>query len=333
MNQPAAKLSGITFTLGVAAALLFVHGTAHAQNTADYPGKAISIIAGYPPGTATDIVARLICERLAVRLGKPCVIDNKPGQSGGIGAAIAAQAAPDGHTLLVSGTATLAINPSLYPKLAYDARRDFAPVGPATWLPYALVVNPRTGINSVQELIARAHANPGKLSYASIGNGSTSHLLMSMLLQQTGMNIVHIPYKGSAQSQTDLIAGQVDLTFDTLLTVTPHVKSGRLKALATSGKARSPFAPEIPTLQEQGVAGYDAGAWLGLFAPAATPRPIVERLNRELNLILAEPDTRKRLFDQGSEPLSSSADEFTAFIASEYTRWGQRVRDSGAKIE
>jgi tripartite-type tricarboxylate transporter receptor subunit TctC len=332
------KLSAIAFSpfarlLGVVAALLLVPGAVQAQGAADYPTKSISIIAGYPPGTATDIVARIICERLAVRLGKPCVIDNKPGQSGGIGAAIAAQAVPDGHTLLVSGTATLAINPSLYPKLAYDARRDFAAIGPATWLPYALVVNPRTGINSVQELIARARANPGKLSYASIGNGSTSHLLMSMLLQQTGMNIVHIPYKGSAQSQTDLIAGQVDLTFDTLLTVIPHVKSGRLKALATSGKARSPFAPEIPTLQEQGVAGYDAGAWLGLFAPAATPRPIIERLNRELNLILAEPDTRKRLFDQGSEPLSSSADEFTAFIATEYTRWGQRVRDSGAKIE
>ncbi len=332
------KLSTITFStstklLGVVAALMLVPGAVQAQGAADYPSKSISIIAGYPPGTATDIVARIVCERLAVRLGKPCVIDNKPGQSGGIGAAIAAQAAPDGHNLLVSGTATLAINPSLYPKLAYDARRDFAPIGPATWLPYALVVNPRTGINNVQELIARARANPGKLSYASIGNGSTSHLLMSMLLQQTGMNIVHIPYKGSAQSQTDLIAGQVDLTFDSLLTVMPHVKSGRLKALATSGKARSPFAPDVPTLQEQGVTAFDAGAWIGLFAPAATPRAIVERLNRELNLILAEPDTRKRLFDQGSEPLSSTAEEFTTFIASEYTRWGQRVRDSGAKIE
>ena len=342
MKQPIIKSSGLRQLPGVIAALvslaspvalLFGAAAAQAQSAADYPSKTISIVVGFPPGTATDTVARLLCERLTPRLGKPCVIDNKPGQGGSIGAAFAAQAAPDGHTLVLSATAPLAINPNLYAKLAYDPRKDFAPIGLVSWLPFVLVTNPRTGINNLQDMIARANANPDKLTYASIGNGSTSHLLMSMLLQQSGMKIVHVPYKGSAQSQTDLIAGQVDFTFDTMLTAMPHVRSGRLKALATSGKTRSPFAPEIPTVAEQGLASFDAGAWLGLLAPAGTPKAIVERLNRELNAALAEPETRKRLLDQGSEPMSSTPEEFTAHIASELTKWGQRVRDSGAKIE
>ena len=320
-------------TMTVALAVASLSGAARAQSAGDYPTKTISMVVGFPPGTATDTVARLLCERLAPRIGKPCVIDNKAGQGGSIGAAFAAVAAPDGHTLVLSATAPLAINPNLYARLAYDPRRDFAPIGLVSWLPFVLVTNPRTGFNSLQELIAHANAHPGRLSYASIGNGSTSHLLMSMLLQQTGARIVHIPYKGSAQSQTDLIAGQVDLTFDTMLTAMPHVRSGRLKALATSGIRRSPFAPEIPTVDEQGVAGFDAGAWLGLLAPAGTPKPIVDKLNRELNAILAEPETRKRLLDLGSEPMSGTPEEFAAHIVSEYVKWGQRVRESGAKIE
>ena len=333
MKQPIFTLSGLPQVLSVVAALLLVAGAAQAQSAADYPSKTISIVVGFPPGTATDTVARLLCERFITRLGKPCVVDNKAGQGGSIGAAFAAAAAPDGHTLVLSATAPLAINPNLYAKLAYDPRKDFAPVGLVSWLPFVLVTNPRTGINNLQEMIARANANPDKLTYASIGNGSTSHLLMSMLLQQSGMKIVHVPYKGSAQSQTDLIAGQVDFTFDTMLTAMPHVRSGRLKALATSGKTRSPFAPEIPTVAEQGLASFDAGAWLGLLAPAGTPKAIVDRLNKELNATLADPEIRKRLLDQGSEPMNSTPEEFTAHIASELTKWGQRVRDSGAKIE
>jgi len=306
---------------------------AQAQGVGDYPTKPVSVIVGFPPGTATDTIARVLCERLSTRLGKTFIVDNRAGQGGSMGAAAAANAAADGYTLVVSATAPLAINPNIYPKLTYDPRRDFAPIGLHSWLPYALVTNPRTGINSLQELIAYAKANPGKLTYASIGNGSTSHLLMTMLLQQTGVKIVHIPYKGSAQSQTDLIAGLVDMTFDTMVTVMPHVKSGRLRALATSGISRSQFAPEIPTVDEQGLPGFDAGAWLGLLAPAGTPKPIIDRLNKELNLILDEPDTRKRLLGLGSEPLKSTPEEFAAHIRSEYAKWGQRVRESGAKIE
>ena len=310
-----------------------VLGAAHAQSLGDYPTKPVSVIIGFPPGTATDTVTRVICERLTARLGKSFIVDNRPGQGGSMGAAAAANAAPDGYTLIVSATAPLAINPNLYAKLPYDPRRDFAPIGLLSWLPYVLVTNPRTGFNSLQEMLAYAKANPDKLTYASIGNGGTAHLLMSMLLQQTGTKIVHIPYKGSAQSQTDLIAGLVDLTFDTMVSAMPHVKSGRLKALATSGIARSQFAPEIPTVDEQGVPGFDAGAWLGLLAPAGTPKPIVDKLNKELNQILDEPETRKRLLGLGSELLKSTPEEFAAHIRSEYAKWGQRVRDSGAKID
>lgn len=304
-----------------------------AQTTADYPAKPVTMIVGFPPGTATDSVARILGERLGARLGKPFIVDNKPGQGGSIGAAAAAKAPPDGYTLLVSATAPLATNPHLYSKLPYDSSRDFAPIGLHSWLPYALVVNSNARITTFAELVERAKAEPGKLSYASIGNGTTSHLLMSMLMELTGTKMSHIPYKGSAQAQTDLIGGHVDMTFDTMVSVMPHVKAGTLKALAVSTLSRSKFAPEIPTLSELGVSGFDAGAWLGLLAPAGTPKLIVEKLNRELNAILDEPETQKRLLALGAEILKSTPDEFAAYIKSESEKWGNRVRQSGAKVE
>ena len=304
-----------------------------AQTTADYPAKPVTMIVGFPPGTATDSVGRILGERLGARLGKPFIVDNKPGQGGSIGAAAAAKAPPDGYTLLVSATAPLATNPHLYSKLPYDSSRDFAPIGLHSWLPYALVVNPNARITTFAELVERAKAEPGKLSYASIGNGTTSHLLMSMLMELTGTKMSHIPYKGSTQAQTDLIGGHVDMTFDTMVSVMPHVKAGTLKALAVSTLSRSKFAPEIPTLSELGVSGFDAGAWLGLLAPAGTPKLIVEKLNRELNAILDEPETQKRLLALGAEILKSTPDEFAAYIKSESEKWGNRVRQSGAKVE
>ena len=304
-----------------------------AQTTADYPGKPVTMIVGFPPGTATDSVGRILGERLGARLGKPFIVDNKPGQGGSIGAAAAAKASPDGYTLLLSATAPLAINPHVYSKLPYDSLRDFAPVGLHSWLPFVLVVNSNTRINTFADLIVRAKAEPDKLTFASIGNGTTSHLLMAMLTQRTGTKMNHIPYKGSAQAQTDLIGGQVDMTFDTMVSVMPHVKAGTLKALAVSTLSRAKFAPEIPTLNELGVTGFDAGAWLGLLAPAGTPKPIVEKLNRELNAILDEPETQKRLLALGAEILKSTPDEFAAHIKSEREKWGNLVRQSGAKVE
>ncbi len=320
------------FTLAGIAALACPLG--HAQTEAsDYPMRNVTIIVGFPPGTATDVVTRILAERLAVRLKKPFVIDNKPGQGGSLGAGAAAKAVPDGYTLLMSAPAPLAINPNLYAKLSYDPQKDFAPIGLTSWLSYILVVRPDLGVNTVPELVAKARANPGQISFASIGNGTTSHLLMTMLAQRTETRFNHIPYKGSAQSQTDVIGGQVDMTFDTVTSLLPHVKAGRLKAIAVSSLNRSGFAPNIPTISEQGVPGFDAGAWLGLLAPAGTPRAIVDKLHRELSQILDEPETRKRLADAGTEILKSSPEEFAAHIRSEFLKWGKLVRESGAKID
>jgi tripartite-type tricarboxylate transporter receptor subunit TctC len=304
-----------------------------AQGVTDYPTKTVTMIVGFPPGTATDSVGRILGERLGARLGKSFIIDNKPGQGGSIGAAAAAKAAPDGYTLLLSATAPLTVNSHLYSKLPYETLRDFAPIGLHSWLPYALVVNANAKINTFEDLMARAKAEPNKLNYATIGNGTTSHLLMTMLMQRTGSKMNHIPYKGSGQAQADLMGGQVDMTFDTMVSVMPHVKAGKLKALAVSTKDRSKFAPEIPTLNELGVTGFDAGAWLGMLAPTGTPKPIVEKLNSELNAILDEPETQRRLLALGAEILKSTPEEFSAHIKREHEKWGKLVRESGAKIE
>jgi len=264
-----------------------------AQSFANYPEKNITIIVGFPPGTATDTIARILAERFSNKLGKSFIIENKPGQGGSLGAGIAAQAIPDGHTLLLSATAPFATNPHLYAKLNYDSRKSFAPIGLVSWLPYVMVTNPKSGLNSMQDLIEKSKVEPNKYTCASIGNGSTSHLMMSMLTSQAEIKMTHIPYKGSSQSQTDLIGGQVDVTFDTVLTLMPHIKSGKLKALATGGLTRTSFAPDVPTVDELGLKGFNGGAWLGLFSPAGTPRPIVDRLHKELNTALEDPEIVK----------------------------------------
>jgi len=305
-----------------------------AQGQTNYPDKNVTMIVGFPPGTATDTVARIMSERFAVKFGKPFIIDNKPGQGGSLGAGVAAAATPDGHTLLLSATAPFATNPHLYSKLNYDSRKSFAPIGLVTWLPYVMVTNPKSGINSLQDLIDKAKAEPDKYTYASIGNGATTHLMMSMFCSQAGIKMVHVPYKGSSQSQNDVIAGQVDVTFDTVLTLQPHIRAGKLKALATGGLTRTSFLPDVPTVDELGLKGFNGGAWLGLFAPVGTPKAIVERLHRELNLTMQESEVIKKLQGLGSETLlSKNPAEFEEFIQSEYLKWGQRVKESGAKIE
>lgn len=319
-------------TLLCACLTLLAGQTAFAQDAAaDYPARPVTMVVGFPPGTATDTVGRVLGERLTQRLGKPFIIDNKPGQGGSIGAAIAAKAPPDGYTLLLSATAPMATNLFVYPKLPYDTLRDFAPIGLHSWLPYALVVNANSGINTLQEFLERAKARP--MTFASIGNGTTSHLIMTMFMQRAGVNLTHVPYKGSGQAQTDLIGGQVDATFDTLVSVMPHVKSGKLRALAVSTLTRAKLAPEIPTLDELGLTGFEAGAWLGMLAPAGTPRPVIDKLNRELNAILDEPATQARLLAMGAEIMRSTPDEFTAYIRREQDKWGKLVRETGVKID
>ena len=306
---------------------------AHAQDNAPWPSKPVTLVVGFPPGTATDSVARVLADRFTTRLGQSFVIDNKPGQGGSVGAAAAAKAKPDGYTFVVSATAPMSINPYVYSRLTYDPVKDFAPVGIHTWLPYAIVVNASTPIQTYQDLKAAATADPGKMTYASIGNGTTSHLIMMLLQQRTGMKLTHVPYKGSSQAQTDLIGGQVDLTFDTVVSMMPHIKSGKLRPLAVSTLKRSPLLPDTPTLHELGVTNFEVGAWLGMLAPVGTPKPIIDKLNQELNLALDDEAVRAKLMGMGSEILKSTPEEFGTFIRKENERWSKLVRETGAKVD
>jgi tripartite-type tricarboxylate transporter receptor subunit TctC len=305
-----------------------------AQAQADYPGKPLRIIVGFPPGQATDVIARMVGERLTASMGQPVVIDNKPGQGGSIGAAAAAKSPADGYTMLISATAPLATNPNLYKNLPYDPSKDFAPITLIANLPFVLVANPNLPANNVRELIALAKSKPGQLTFASSGSGSTSHLSMEMFKAATGVDIRHVPYKGSPPAFTDVMGGQVDLVFDTAVYALPQVRAGRVKMLAVASAKRSALLPDVPTVAEQGVPGYESGAWLGAVFPAGTPAPIVARMYTELNKIMNTREMRERLFALGGEPLSSSSpEEFARHISAEMRKWGKAVTDSGARIE
>jgi tripartite-type tricarboxylate transporter receptor subunit TctC len=262
------------------------------------------------------------------------LIDNRPGQGGSLAAAQAAQSAPDGHTLLLSATAPLATNPNLYANVGYDPRRDFAPISLVANLPFVLFVNTNVAARNVAELIALAKARPGQLTYATSGNGTTSHLITMMFARAAGgLELTHVPYRGGAPALTDLLAGRIDIMIDTELFALPHIREGRVRALAVTTAQRTALQPDLPSLAETGLAGFDAAAWLGLVAPAGTPRPIVERLNRELHRILAEPATRDRLSGLGAQVMTSTPDDFLAFMRSEYVKWGNAVRENNVKLD
>lgn len=316
----------IAKTVAVAAAAVAIATTAHAA----YPEKPITIVVGFPPGTSTDAVARILANKMGKDLGQPFIVENKPGVGGSLGAGMVARAKPDGYTVVLSATAPMNINPHVYKSLPYDAGNDFEPVGQTTWLPYILVINNTKGIKTFQDLIGYAKQNPEKLTYASIGKGTTSHLLMELLMKRTGTKMVHIPYSGSTQSQTDVIGGNVDMTFDTVVSAMPHVKSGKLNALAVSVANRAKLAPDVPTIQEQGVTNFNMGAWLGIFAPKGTPRDIVEKLHTELNNALSDKDTNAKLIALGSEVvMSESPEAFKKMVQENYDTWGNIVKDAG----
>ena len=325
--------SSFWLRLARAAALGFALLVGPALAQSDYPNKSIKIIVGFPPGQATDVIARLLAEKLGTVLGQPVVIDNKPGQGGSIGAAAAAKSPADGYTMLLSATAPLATNPNLYKDLPYEPVRDFAPITLVTNLPFVLVARPGLPVNNIRDLVALAKAQPGKLTFASSGNGSTSHLSMEMFKTATGTDFRHIPYKGSPQAFTDVIAEQVDVVFDTAVYALPQVRAGRVKLLAVASSKRSALIPDVATISEQGVPGYDSGAWLGALFPAGTPSAIVNRLNAEIIKIVRTPDMSERLNKLGGEPLSSTPEEFSAHIKSELRKWGKAVVDAGVKIE
>jgi len=298
-----------------------------------YPDKPIRVIVPYTPAGTTDILARLIGQKMNESWGQPVIVDNRPGANGNIGTEIAARATPDGYTIIMGAAATHSINNTLYPKLSWDAVRDFAPISLVAVVPNILVVGNSLPVKSVNELIAYAKANPGKLNYGSPGNGSTAHLSMELFKSMTGVNLNHIPYKGSAGVLADVMAGQISLTMDNIPVYLPQVKAGKIRALGVSSARRTPAAPEIPTVSEAGVPGLEAVTWFGLLAPAATPKPIVETLSVETARILKLPDVNKRISELGAEPVGSTPQQYAAFIRSEIVKWRKVIQDAGVRLD
>jgi len=297
-----------------------------------YPVKPVRVLVGFPPGAGVDITTRLVMPRLAEALGQPFVVDNRPGAAGNIAAEIAAKTPPDGYSLL-SASAPIVMSQVLYAKLNFNLERDFEPVGMMASAPFILVVHPSLPAKSLKEFVALARARPGQMSFASTGSGSTPHLSMEMLKAQADINLVHVPYKGTPQAVPDLLSGQVQAMFANTLSVLPQVKAGRLRALAISSAKRSAAAPELPTVAESGMPGYESGTWFGLFAPAGTPRDVVNRLNAELGRIVATADMKAKLLDQGADPVALAPEQFRAFVKSELARWGKVVKTVGMKAD
>ena len=319
-------------TLLAIAALVAATVYAGAAAAQTYPARAVRIVVGFPPGGTSDILARTIAARLNEPLGQPVVVENRTGAGGNIGAESVAKAAPDGYTLLM-GTTSQAISQSLYRKLNYDLVRDFAPITQAVNYSNLLVVHPSAGVSTVAELLALARAKPGVLNYGTAGNGTPPHMTGELFKSTTGVNIQHVPYKGGAPAIVDLVAGQIPVMFDNVPPLLPHVRSGRIRALANTSLTRLAVLPDVPTLDESGLKGFDAVGWNGLLAPAGTPREIVARLHSEVARILRAPEVRDQLTAQGADIVANSPDEFAVWIRGEVRKWAGVVRDSGAKLD
>jgi tripartite-type tricarboxylate transporter receptor subunit TctC len=297
-----------------------------------WPSKPVRVIAASSPGSGVDIVARVVSQRLSEQLGQQVIVDNRAGAGGNLGAEIAAKAAPDGYTLFMA-TPAHAINTGLYRKLNYDLVRDFAPVSLITTGQYVIVIHPSLPAKSVKELIALGRQQAGQLNYASAGNGNATHLAGELFKSLARVQMVHVPYKGSGPALTDLIGGQVELMFSNLTAAIPHIKSGRLRALAVTGRERAPSIPDLPTVIEAGVSGYVVTSWFGVMAPAATPREIVVRVNAELGRAMRAPDMRDRLAAEGAEPTFSTPEALGTFIGTEIATWTKVVRDAGVRAD
>ena len=298
-----------------------------------YPSKPITILVPFPAGGTTDILGRLVGRHLASRLGGTVVVENKPGAGGSVGSAMVAKAAGDGYTLLLGTVGTHSINQYLYKKLAYDPFKDFAPISLIAMVPNVLVVNSSSQIKTVKDLIAAAKANPGKLTYASAGNGTSIHLCGAMFEQMAQVSMSHVPYRGSAPAITDLIGGQTTCMFDNLPSAMPHIKSGALRAVAVTTAKRSAALPEVPTIAESGVAGYDASSWFGMWAPASVPASLVGRLNEEIRQILVQAEVRQTLKEQGAEAAPNSPAQFAAYIQAEANKWSKVVQTANVQLD
>jgi tripartite-type tricarboxylate transporter receptor subunit TctC len=309
---------------------LVLPGAARAET---WPAHSLRLVVPYPAGGPTDVVARALAARMSEGLGQTIVVDNKPGGAGNIGSEIVAKAPPDGYALVMGNNATHATNQTLIPATTFDAARDFAAIGLTTTVTHVLVVNPEVPAKTVQEFVAWARAQGDKVSYASTGNGSASNLAMELFKTALDLKAVHVPYRGSAPAVQDLLAGQVSCSFQTLPSVLGQIRASKLRALAVSSLKRNPNLPDVPTVDETMIKGFNADAWFGLFAPAGTPPEIIARLNAELQKALADPATAETIVKAGFDITPSSAADLTAFVKTEIVKWAKVVKDSGAKAE
>lgn len=321
-----------TAALALGALTLPAHRRAFSQERA-FPARPIQLVVGFPPGQASDVGARVVAAKMAEELKQSIYVDNKAGAAGIIAHQFVKNAAPDGYTLLYGSTGTLAINPSLYKKLPYDPLKDFAPVVLLNSSPMFLATATDTPVKNLKEMIAYAKSKPGQISYGSSGNGVTQHIAMEMLKKEAGLDLVHVPYKGSAPMVTDLIAGRVQFAFDVSTSILPHAKSGRIKLLGVSSSERSPVAPDVPTIAEQGLAGFEAQTWAGLLVPIGTPGAVIEQLNAVANHALKAKEIVEHYAKTGSTIKGGSSGFFAQFLKQEVAKWGRAVVASGAQIE
>jgi tripartite-type tricarboxylate transporter receptor subunit TctC len=322
--------SRLTIAGLVAAAL--VTPLSHAQTEA-YPSRPVRMIVPFPPGGSTDIMARVVAQKLTEKLGQQVIVDNRGGAGGTIGMNIAAKAPPDGYTLMMSTSITHTVGASLYAKLPYNVLTDFAPITLAASVPLLFVVNPGVPAKSVKELIQLAKAKPGQLNYASPGSGTSGHLAAEMFKSMAGVDIVHVPYKGGGPAVVDLIGGQVQMLILSAVATLPHVKTGKLRALAVTGLARSPKLPDIPTVSESGLPGYEVVLWYGVSAPAKTPASIVNRLNQDIVAIMQSTEMRERLASEAGQPVGNTPEQFEKIIRADVAKWAKIVRESGIKAD
>lgn len=299
----------------------------------DYPSKPVRLIVQFTPGTSTDIIGRLIAQKLTEAWGQPVIVDNRPGAGAVIGTEAAAKAPADGYTMVMAVSSAFGINPGLVPNLPYDVMRDFALITNIVFTPQTLLVPANSPVKSVKELVALAKAKPGALNYGSLGSGSTSHLTMELFRSTTGIQLTHVPYKGSPPAYTDLFSGNIQLMFDAVPAVIPHAKSGKLLALAVGSSTRSPFLPDVPTVAESGYPGFEAVGWIGLAAPIKTPDAVLNKINADVVKILATADMKERLAGLGVTPEGGTRAQFTAFVRNEIAKWGKLIKDANIKAD
>jgi tripartite-type tricarboxylate transporter receptor subunit TctC len=317
----------------LAVAVLLPVASAARASSGEFPDKPVRLVVPFPPGGGADNLARAIMPKVSLALGKPIIIDNKPGAGGNVGAELVAGSPPDGYTLLYGTNGTHSINQALYRNLRFDPIRDFAPVSRMTEIAAMLVVNPQLPVMTTTQLIRYASANPGKVNFASAGNGTTSHLSGELFRTMTGIDIVHIPYRGGAAAVADLVSGQVQMMIDVMPNVYPLAKDGRIRGIAVSTAVRFPGAPELPTISESGVAGFESSAWDGVLAPAGTPEAIVNRLNAAIRAALADPELIETLKGRGARPVAGTPQDFAQHIVESTKKWAVVVKASGARID